>query len=370
MLLCAYSLYDIDQDGIPELFLHFGEGEAVEYGRLYTFRDGNIVLLTLSRSRQLAGSGDGRWEEQFFPYGWNYFSTYPEGNGVLFAHDHRGQYFTVWSIEGEYIMESDIKLSQEYPEITAPNVAFPGSCRLTEFPAYTLLPLMMYENWAQQVEAAAEESITDPAQELRFPENDPNYFESIISGDRPVIPCLIPRRYDSWKREYYSYATKQAEIQNFSDFENYLSVTEPFRYLPTDYNETPPPWPVPEQRSMVYVDFNGDRKLEAVCVTKYKDSSCLFIISEQDGKAYVYGMTNKHVRFISLYGDMYFCYPAEYAPSELNVLYEGAFMVFFDREESFFVNIPVENYVEVRCHPEEFESFKEGYPVVYWSDPY
>ena len=140
--------------------------------------------------------------------------------------------------------------------------------------------------------------------------------------------------------------------------------------MPSDYNETPPRWPVPEQRSMVYVDFNGDSKLEAICITQYKDSSLLFIISEQDGKAYVYGMTNKHVRFISFDGDMYFCYPAEYAPSKLNVLYEGAFKVFFDREESFFVNIPVENYVEVRCHLEEFEAFEEGYPVVYWSDPY
>jgi hypothetical protein len=341
-----------------------------EYGILYTFRDGNIVQLTLSRSRQIAGSGDGRWEEPFFPYGWNYFSTYPEGNGVLFAHDHSGQYFTVWSIEGEYIMESDIILSQKYPEITAPSVAFPGSCRLTEFPAYTLLPLMMYENWVQQVDATAEESKTDPAQELRFPDNDPNYFESIITGDRPVIPCLIPRRYDSWKREYFSYATKQAGIQVFRDFEKYLSVNEPLRYLPSDYNKTPPPWPVPEQRSMVYVDFNGDSKLEAICLTPYKDSSLLFIFSEQDGKAYVYGMTNKHVRYISFDGDMYFCYPAESAPSGLNALYEGAFKVFFDRAESFFVNIPVENYVGVRCHPEEFETFEEGYPVVYWSDPY
>lgn len=362
LLLCAYSLYDIDKDGVPELFLHFGDGEAVECGRLYTFRDDNAILLTYLHSVHFTGAGDERQEEKSFPYGYNYFSTYPEGNGVWFAHERFGQAFKIWSIEDEYVMESEVKLSQEYAEVNSASVVFPGSCSLTEFPAYTLLPLMRYEEWSQLVAPAIREEEAVSNQELRYPADDPQFFEKVISGEIPVIPCLVPRLYGRWEREYYFYNLSQSEPHMYSEMEGRLIYSYGYELV-----NSPSLWPAPIERTVYYADLNGDGQLEAVCCAKYikggdREENVTFILSEQNGNVYAYGIT-KHVKNVDENGVLYFCDPPEYIK---NLIYEGAFILSFDKEESFFVNILLENYVGIRCKPEEFETIDPELEIRYW----
>lgn len=69
----SYSLYDVDKDGIPELFVKFGDYEAAYHTRCYTFRDGETVLL-----------GE-------FPSGHSGIYTYPGKNAFLVLKGHMGQ---------------------------------------------------------------------------------------------------------------------------------------------------------------------------------------------------------------------------------------------------------------------------------------
>lgn len=67
-----YSLYDVDKDGVPELFVKFGDYEAAYHTRCYTFRDGETVLL-----------GE-------FPSGHSSLYTYPDKNAFLVLNGHMG----------------------------------------------------------------------------------------------------------------------------------------------------------------------------------------------------------------------------------------------------------------------------------------
>ncbi len=68
-----YQLYDIDKDGVPELFLHFGSSEAGARADIYTCRDGEAVLL-----------------EKEMGTGHTVFCTWPGDNGMLSSWGHMG----------------------------------------------------------------------------------------------------------------------------------------------------------------------------------------------------------------------------------------------------------------------------------------
>lgn len=68
----SYSLYDVDKDDIPELFLKRGTCEADYYTLVYTFRGGQVINL---------GS---------FPSGHSSLYTVPGENGVIFCEGHMG----------------------------------------------------------------------------------------------------------------------------------------------------------------------------------------------------------------------------------------------------------------------------------------
>ena len=130
------------------------------------------------------------------------------------------------------------------------------------------------------------------------------------------------------------------------------------------------PWPVPNERIIHYSDLNGDGTLEAICFIQYKNGSNIFILSEQDGVVYAYGMTNKNVKNIDECGVMYYCQPGDYKLDSSYVFYEGAFKVLFDKEECFFVNLPLENYKGNRCQLEDFGIVEEDTSMASWPDPY
>ena len=68
----SYSLYDVDKDGVPELFLKCGTCEADYYTLGYTFRGGQLSAL---------GS---------FPSGHSSLYTVPGENGIIFREGHMG----------------------------------------------------------------------------------------------------------------------------------------------------------------------------------------------------------------------------------------------------------------------------------------
>lgn len=50
MMSETYSLYDVDKDGVPELFVKYGNCEAAYTTQCYTFRDGQVVCIGEFRS--------------------------------------------------------------------------------------------------------------------------------------------------------------------------------------------------------------------------------------------------------------------------------------------------------------------------------
>lgn len=151
-----YSLYDVDKDGIPELFISYGLGEADYHTTCYTFRDGEV-----------AEAGD-------FPSGHASLHSYPEENGVLFLWRHMGSAHMDRLViaDGELtnlgeVFSEDINASQQ-SEYTASGQVVPGSRPLGEYATHTVrdrrwsetltLPVYDYNALPRLLEAPLEES--------------------------------------------------------------------------------------------------------------------------------------------------------------------------------------------------------------------
>lgn len=85
----SYSLYDVDKDGIPELFVCYGNCEAAYHTICYAFRDGQVV------------------EAGEFHSGHSRLDTWPGENAVLFAWGHMGSAY--WE---KYSMVDGVLTSQ------------------------------------------------------------------------------------------------------------------------------------------------------------------------------------------------------------------------------------------------------------------
>lgn len=117
----SYSLYDVDKDGIPELFIRYGLGEAGYHTACYAFRNGEVVEV-----------GD-------FPSGHAGLYSDPEENGVLFFWGHMGAAYLdrLAMVDGKLenvgqLFSQDLNSSGQL-EYTAPGQVVSGSKPLGEY---------------------------------------------------------------------------------------------------------------------------------------------------------------------------------------------------------------------------------------------
>ena len=153
-LSTGYCLYDVDEDGIPELFIKFGTCEADYFGEAYTYQEGEMVFLS---DFSLSHAG---------------FYTWPGKNAVLWIWGHMGvQFMTevtkqdgklvfledifqedINGIPGaEYTDEGDIVPGAEYLPLFRTTLATPTGAALT-------LPIYEYHEpilQAREAETAA-----------------------------------------------------------------------------------------------------------------------------------------------------------------------------------------------------------------------
>lgn len=112
----VYSLYDVDKDGVPELFLKRGACEADFSTQVYTFRDG-----------QISGLGS-------FSSGHSGLYTVPEEKAVLVWYSHMGygdiEKFVVTDgnsfVHGETLLSED-EDDTRWDGYTVPGEVVPGS---------------------------------------------------------------------------------------------------------------------------------------------------------------------------------------------------------------------------------------------------
>ncbi len=133
----SYWLYDVDKDGIPEIFIKYGNCEADFYTEVYTYKNESLIHI-----------GD-------FPSGHTSLYTWPEENAVLLVWGHMGyaEMDKLSIVNGELafknIFTEDISQNpgEEYTETEkiVPGAAYLEAYRTTlNLPQYTSLTLPVY----------------------------------------------------------------------------------------------------------------------------------------------------------------------------------------------------------------------------------
>lgn len=137
----SYSLYDVDKDGVPELFVKFGTCEADFFARCYTlYRDssGRDVVVMAAQ----------------FPFGHSTLYTCPDKNGFLRHAGHMG-YAELYEYgplaDGEISQGREIFSEGDVWEYTAPGELVPGAEAIDYY--YTQLgEYDMYQGYAPESE--------------------------------------------------------------------------------------------------------------------------------------------------------------------------------------------------------------------------
>ena len=121
-----YFVYDIEKDGIPELFIRYGRGEADYSYSVFKYEDGTIRTLC---DKELCGHSS--------------FVSIP-GNGYILYFAHMGDY----TIEKGEVVDGELKIQtidsggEPYPELTEID---PGASWITEYSFKYSLPILAYD---------------------------------------------------------------------------------------------------------------------------------------------------------------------------------------------------------------------------------
>ena len=331
-MLHSYILYDIDQNTIPELILHFGSSYASEIGRIYRYRNGKMEFV------------------HSFPFGGGYMASYPDGNGIIFGRGREyAQAMKLWVLTDNGIEEADTILTERVsgaPIYTKVDAVLPDSVMMKEFPGNEDLPIFTYDQWADWLTPRSGVTEGRGGDTERFPENDPAFFDKVICGERSVITCSVilstvfPKMYDMGDPVETTY---QKAEENLARHSHYYSEWQGYRDL--DYST----------RTVKTVDLNGDGQLEALisftyCLDVWEDLQFSIILSEQDGIVYAYLFRNMSIQDADANGVLYRYYVDK---DKRFLIDEFAFRFVFDREHNFLLTVPYTNYLNPRTVREQ-----------------
>ena len=249
----TYVLYDIDKDGIPELLIRYGLGEAGYHTTVYGYRDGTVTEI-----------GD-------VPTGHTSLYAWPDENAVAYNWSHMGGHFVDklsivdGALEETKFFEED-NFNDPEKEYTPMSDIVPGSVylretrTLAELPELTALTLPIYDYGRERTEL------------------DPRRDEAARSSIETVLKdggAFYGVSADGFGGDT-GWTTLQAYLQPGG-------VTE--------YAEKPlevtAPW--------AWEDFNGDGRREALVTVRnaegdrFSDTKYV-IFAEQNGTVYAYCM--------------------------------------------------------------------------------
>ncbi len=177
----GYSLYDIDKDGMPELFIRLGHDEASYHGRVYTFKNGELKLV-----------------EDELPMGHTYLESDPNENGVLLCYGHMGYAgISKASLRGdrleyENIFDEDINEGLDNGEdvsYTPTEEIVPGASYIDEFSSDSTLPIKKY------FETLEFKTGDLPRQKkaIGFPDGNSDIYRDIIANNQIVNAVAADR---------------------------------------------------------------------------------------------------------------------------------------------------------------------------------
>lgn len=240
-----YTLYDIDKDGTPELFVRYGYCEAAYYCELYTYRDGAVKMLT-----------DPNSEEPEIPMGHSSLYSWPKGNGVVRYGGSYGYYqMDLLRIEGEGIKWERL---EEIESTRAPEMKdyYPECAYLNDYYALVtapewgirFLPILNYAG-VKPTELSAQQA--EEAEKL---------VEEVLTGDR----LLFGVSGDGFGND-----------AGWVTLEEYCKPDVAVQYIENDLRVNDTQWQ----------DLNGDGAREAILTF---DQDYMTVLSAQEGIVYGY----------------------------------------------------------------------------------
>lgn len=174
VLSSGYCLYDIDEDGVPEMMIEYGNGSAVEYTRVYGWAGGAVA--------ELGG----------FPSGHASLYTWPGENAVAFNWSHmNGHYVEKISIRDGTLAQETV-FEETYgganERYTDMETVVPGCMELRS--ARTTLGLTFGEEADSDADTPLTLPIDDYGKDRRAAESDPEgdaaarvAIQAVLDGD-------------------------------------------------------------------------------------------------------------------------------------------------------------------------------------------
>ena len=299
----SYTIYDIDKDNIPELFIRFGHCEASYCGKIYTYADGKAQLV----------------EENGMSH--TSLHSFPGDNGVLFYMGHMGvtDCYKLMLKDGkaeyEELFENDYNEQSESGEDAESkdiNDVVPGSCYLEEYGCTNTYPIEKYEviaDFSKGTAKAASDAYT-------YPDNNPEFYNELMQNGGTVNAVSLD-----------TFMKTPGEIP----FSQLLEKSQIYEYYEGGG----------EINGVTYADLNSDGIYECIFYIgehdEYSNDDKAFrvILSAQDGKVYAYLAFSTYEDSIT--EDGYFIEEPDEYTSE-----RSAKRVFFDKENCFAFGVPCE----------------------------
>ena len=287
----SYALYDIDRDGIPELFLRSGIDTAGSKCLLYRF------------------NGDSASFVDEFYFGASELYSTPERDGVLLVYQHmfhaKGQILTLADdgLHSTLCFEEYVEPGEWYHPVS--NFC-PGAAAITEFRYDQDYPLLSYNTWSQPAPSAGE---------THYPNGNPNFFTDLFIDNTEVVKVRFPEA-------LFFLPGNETETMGIRDLQELL-LHNPLFGSSTSENEG-------EFESAV-ADLNNDGQLEFVLSFQttegdYTSHPFMMILSEQDGTVYCYVDELHAFTSVSDTG-VFYRYENNYG-----IVTEYTYRVFFDGE--------------------------------------
>ena len=249
-----YSLYDVDEDGVPELFVRFGDCEAAYTTLCCTFRDGQVVCIGEFRSGHSA------------------LYTDPGRCAVVRSEGHMG-YAEIYEypMEGGVLTEERVLFTEEdVQSYTEVDKIVPGAEWIESY--YTVLcrRLMLSDQTGPSAGKALLLPICDwqtgPAPTGSSSRQARTAILAVLGGEAELYGCSGDGFYGDTGR------TTWAE---------YLQPGIAYPYGKTPF----------EVKSHVWQDLNGDGQEECVLLMETGDeysAKAAVVLSEQSGAVYAY----------------------------------------------------------------------------------
>ena len=285
----SYFVYDIDKDGIPELIVKTGTCEADYTAVVYGCQNGTSIRIGETHAGHSSFYGD------------------PFGNGLIIHQGHMG-YATIrrcieesGQFSSETLLEEDLNMRLQYEpdaEYTPVSEVVAGAYPLTLVETYNPLPITQYDTVCSCLQG-----IYPSSDSVVFPEDDPSFYEKVISDNTPVIATGIDRFANSPHAIGFQSLLKKDIAANWMSGNLLI-------------------------RDMLTADLNGDGKLECILNLSEEGSgdSLRFFLSEEDGTVYVY-IQNYAYDTLSINEDGNILFTTEY--------YQQLYRLIFEKENCF-----------------------------------